>query len=246
MEQEEDDLEQNEEPSLNRTAELMKENKSMKEKLKQKNKEIEKLNLTIKEQEKEIRNLKKSEVSYLLRLSQEEHRRSIPEDAAGRARAKLLEKPEKKKPVQTSSKLANAQPQTASQKRKIIAKTHWEDKASKFDGKKKPKNDSSEEISEKNCGMVKYREEVYFGQFEKPDRFIFCKSPVAKICLDGNTYEKLETEKTKNLNFRDCKNVSADDIVLKFKGAVDSKGKMKIMLTEEECEMAINTFLNSH
>lgn len=126
----------------------------MKEKLKQKNKEIEKLNLTIKEQEKEIRNLKKSEVSYLLRLSQEEHRRSIPEDAAGRARAKLLEKPEKKKPVQTSSKLANAQPQTASQKRKIIAKTHWEDKASKFDGKKKPKNDSSEEIGEKNCGMV--------------------------------------------------------------------------------------------
>lgn len=99
---------------------------------------------------------------------------------------------------------------------------------------------------QKNCGMVKYREEVYFGQFEKPDRFIFCKSPVAKICLDGNTYQKLETEKAKNLNFRDCQNVSAEDIVLKFKGAVDSKGKMKIMLTEEECEMAINTFLNSH
>lgn len=48
----------------------------------------------------------------------------------------------------------------------------------------------------------------------------------------------------KNLNFCDCKNVFVDDIVLKFKGVVDLKGKMKIMLIEEECEMVINIFLN--
>lgn len=62
--------------------------------------------------------------------------------------------------------------------------------------------------------------------------------------MDGNIYEKLEIEKVKNLNFCDCKNVFVDDIVLKFKGVVDLKGKMKIMLIEEECEMVINIFLN--
>lgn len=98
---------------------------------------------------------------------------------------------------------------------------------------------------QKNCGLDQYGEDVYFGQFEKPDRFIFCKSLVVKVCLEGNTYQKTDTEKAKNLNFRDCQNVCADDIVLKFKGSVDSKGKKGIMLTEEEFEMAKNTYLNS-
>lgn len=48
--------------------------------------------------------------------------------------------------------------------------------------------------------MAKYGEDdVYYDQLETPDKFIICKSPVAKVCFEGKSYKKkTETEKAKD------------------------------------------------
>lgn len=47
--------------------------------------------------------------------------------------------------------------------------------------------------------MAKYGEDVYYEQLETPEKFIICKSPVAKVCFEGKSYKKkTETEKAKD------------------------------------------------
>lgn len=60
--------------------------------------------------------------------------------------------------------------------------------------------------------MAKYGEDVYYEQLETPEKFIIYKSPVAKVCFEGKSYQKKNgNRKGKGLNFRDCQRVSADD-----------------------------------
>lgn len=67
-----------------------------------------------------------------------------------------------------------------------------------------------------------------------------CKSMLGRKHILENGYKKGEEFKLSRLSKCLCW-----WCCIKFKGSVDSKGKIGIILTEEEFEMAINTYLNS-
>lgn len=47
--------------------------------------------------------------------------------------------------------------------------------------------------------MAKYGEDVYYDQLETPEKFIICKSPVAKVCFEGKSYKKKRKQKRQRI-----------------------------------------------
>lgn len=90
-----------------------------------------------------------------------------------------------------------------------------------------------ENMIEVNCGMVQYGGNIYFGKFETETEFVFCKSPVINIDYNEKSITISSKEKTKQLNTRDCQRVKKEEVALKFKAKLSSKGKIDIALRDE-------------
>lgn len=81
--------------------------------------------------------------------------------------------------------------------------------------------------------MVQYGGNIYFGKFETETEFVFCKSPVINIDYHEKSITISSKEKTKQLNTRDCQRVKKEEVALKFKAKLSSKGKIDIALRDE-------------
>ncbi|XP_061193390.1 uncharacterized protein LOC133201612 [Saccostrea echinata] len=211
--------------------------------LSEQEKEIESLRGKTKEQEKEILHLKKSEEYYQIEIQREKERRSLAEDAATRARAKLTEKPENKKTTKTTKE--ENKPETTSQKRKIFTKRPWDyESAESEDMKKLKQKDDKEENIQVNCGIVRYINDIYLGHFESAEKFVFCKAPITQFNYEEKTFKDIHiTEKSVELNSRDCQQVLTEDVITSFKGSIDNKGKIVKSITENEIEKVMKSFL---
>lgn len=81
--------------------------------------------------------------------------------------------------------------------------------------------------------MVQYGGDIYFSKFETETKFIFCKAPVINIDYNQKSTTISDKEKTKQLNTRDCQIVKREEVALKFKAKISSKGKIDIVFRED-------------